>query len=96
MKARRFAEDPEFLEKVSMLSGLLVPYGLVPDSAVIDEGYNMTLSFGDTKILLGTDLFLEEKIARLDAILPDIQGTTGILHMEDYTEGSKDIIFETL
>ena len=66
-----FAEDPEFLEKVSMLSGLLVPYGLVPDSAVIDEGYNMTLSFGDTKILLGTDLFLEEKIARLDAILPD-------------------------
>jgi len=90
-----FEEEPEFLAVVSVLSGLLLQYELVPDYVIIDEENNITLVFGDTKILLGQDLFLEEKIARADAILPDIQGTTGILHMEDYTEASKDIIFET-
>ena len=91
-----YEEEPEFLKEISVLSGLLLEADMAPDYVTIDEEKGITLVFGDTKIILGNDLFLEEKVARAAAILPDIQNTTGILHMEDYSENSKDIIFEQL
>ena len=38
--------------------------------------------------------YLEEKIMRLPHILPYLDGQTGILHLEDWTEDNTDIVFE--
>lgn len=89
-----FAENEKLLSEVSVLSQLLLSYGLVPDRVLIDEENNMTLIFGNIQINLGDDSFLEEKTARADAIYADIKDGSGILHLEDYSETSKDIIFE--
>ena len=91
-----FAENEELLSEVSVLSLLLLQYGLYPDRVKIDDENNMILVFNGLLVNLGSDIFLEEKMARVDAIYEDVKDSTGILHLEDYSESRRDIIFETL
>ncbi len=89
-----FGENEELLTEVSILSVLLLQYDLTPDKVMIGEDNSMTLIFGNLEFNLGSDAFLEEKMARAAAIYADVKGSTGILHLEDYSESQKDIIFE--
>ena len=43
---------------------------------------------------LGEAKYLNDKIVRLVEILPKLDGMTGVLHIEDYSEKNTDIIFE--
>ena len=43
---------------------------------------------------MGKDSFLEDKMARVIAILPQIQGKKGTLHAENITDSMKNITFE--
>lgn len=45
-------------------------------------------------VKLGKDKYLEDKMSRMVAILPQITGEKGILHMENITESSKTVTFE--
>lgn len=47
-----------------------------------DSSYSISLIYGDITVQLGKDADLEEKMNRVIAILPKIQGKKGILHME--------------
>ena len=57
------------------------------------QGYNLTLYYGDIRVTLGPDTLLEEKITRVAAILPKISGKSGVLHLEDYSKDTVNIIF---
>ena len=41
------------------------------------------------------DEYLEEKMRRLAAILPHLEGMSGTLHLETYDENTENIIFDT-
>lgn len=45
-------------------------------------------------INFGSSANTDAKILRLKYILPQLQGMSGTLHLEDWTEGNRDIVFE--
>ena len=53
----------------------------------------MTLYFEDIRVRLGDISNIDDKIVKLKAILPELDGHKGILRMENYNENSKNITF---
>mgnify|MGYP001658387428 FL=1 len=70
------------------LSTIFQKSSIVPDHIQFDETYAITLIYGDITVKLGKDESLEEKMNRVLAILPDISGKKGILHMESVSTDS--------
>lgn len=66
----------------------------VPDHILFDESYDISLVYGDITVELGKDVYLEDKMARVIAILPKLTGEKGILHLESVTDNNKIITFE--
>ena len=52
------------------------------------------VAYGGIVINVGDKSYLEEKIMRLPHILPNIEGQSGILHLENWTPDNTDIVFE--
>ncbi|MCF0133651.1 MAG: cell division septal protein [Blautia sp.] len=67
---------------------------LVPDHIQFDDNSQISLLYGDITVMLGKDEFLEDKMARVIAILPKISGKKGILHAESVSDNLKNITFE--
>ena len=59
-----------------------------------DSFYNVTLYFGDVRVIVGEDTDLDQVIMHLTGILPHLEGKSGVLHMETFSESSKDVTFE--
>lgn len=72
---------------------LLGSQQLIPDSVTFDENSNMTLTFASIEVKLGQDEYLEEKIANLVQIYPDIAASSGTLNMEGFTGKNEAITF---
>ncbi len=66
----------------------------LPDYVRFDDKNQVDLVYGDVTVSLGKNENLEDKIARVLAILPLIEDKEGILHVESVTENSKLITFE--
>ncbi len=66
----------------------------IPDHIQFDSSYRISLIYGDITVQLGRDEYLEDKMARVIAILPKLQGQKGILHLETVTDNVKTITFE--
>lgn len=64
------------------LSTIFKKSDLIPDHINFSDTYEISLEYGDITVKLGKDENLEEKMSRVIAILPQIQGLKGILHME--------------
>ena len=67
---------------------------LQPDYIQLEDDSTIDLIYGDITVKLGKDKYLEDKMSRMVAILPQITGEKGILHMENITESSKTVTFE--
>lgn len=76
------------------LSTFFAKNDMIPDHIQFDEDYSISLLYGDITVRLGKDKYLEDKMSRAAAILPQIAGEKGILHMENITENSKTVTFE--
>lgn len=76
------------------LSTIFAKSDLQPDYIQLEEDYTIDLIYGDITVKLGKDKYLEDKMARAIAILPQITGEKGILHVENITESSKTVTFE--
>ncbi len=75
------------------MTQLLKKYELQADRIYFDSSYRMTIYFDDVKVALGESDNLDEKMMQLKHILPELAGKSGILHMENYAEGSKNTTF---
>lgn len=64
------------------LSTIFQKNDMIPDHIQFDSSYSISLIYGDITVQLGKDENLEEKMNRVIAIMPKIQGKKGILHME--------------
>ncbi len=75
------------------LTQLLDKYDLSPETIYLQDE-TILLSYGDIQVDLGDDTQLNEKILRLQQILPELAGMTGTLHLDNWSESSSDIHFK--
>ncbi len=76
------------------LSTIFAKNDMIPDHIMLDDSYELSLLYGDMTVKLGKDHYLEDKMNRTIAILPQITGQKGILHMENVSRNSKTVTFE--
>lgn len=76
------------------LSTIFAKNDKVPDHISFDDNYEISLMYGDVTVQLGKDEYLEDKMTRAIAILPQLEGQKGILHMENISRNSKMVTFE--
>ena len=87
-------EDPTVFNTILALTRMIDKYEIQPDYVEFAEDQSMTLYYGNVRISLGTDSNLEEKMTRVAAILPKLTGKSGVLHLEDFTDDTQNIIFD--
>ena len=51
------------------------------------------MSWARFKVLLGKDIYMEEKISELNDLLSKLEGLSGTLHLEEYDSTKDSIIF---
>jgi cell division protein FtsQ len=86
-------ENSSILRTLLNVTQLLKKYDRVPDVILVD-GSGVLLSYGDIQVNVGSGTSLNEKILRMDQIFPQLEGLTGTLHLETWTENSTDIYFK--
>lgn len=82
------------LRQMLTLTLALKREGVEPDGIHFGLEQSPVLFYGDTEVWLGSNELLTQKVLRLKEILPTINGIPGVLHMENWTEESANIIFE--
>lgn len=88
-------ENKDIFQKVLNMTNLLQKHGITASKIQFDQSLAMTLHFDNVRVLLGDESEIDEKIMRLAAILPSLQGKSGVLHMETYAPNAKDVTFES-
>lgn len=86
--------DNQKLRELLTLTQALKREKLDPDIIHFGLKQSPVLSYGNTEVWLGSIELLTQKVLRMKEILPSLEGMAGILHMEDWTEESANIIFE--
>lgn len=86
-------EEAEVFPMIKNLVSQLKKNSLAPNRILINDKNELEVFFGNINVKLGTDASLENKISRLMAILPSIEGKSGILYMEDVDENTDKVSF---
>lgn len=89
-------KDPEIFNTILSITQLLTKYDLDPDEIRFGSTNELYLQMKDVRVALGTGDHLDEKIARLKQLEPDLEDKSGTLHMENYTDESTHISLEAL
>lgn len=87
-------ERPEVFDEVLNITQQLARYSMSADRIYFDPEYQVTLMFGEAKVALGDDQYIDEKIMKLQYILPELIGKSGTLDMREYSEDTKSYSFE--
>lgn len=87
-------EDEGIFKDILSITQLVNKYNLSVDRIYFGSDDSLTLYFEGIKASLGTGENLDEKVMRLQDVLPSLEGKTGTLKMENYTEETKNISFE--
>lgn len=87
-------EDEGIFKDILSITQLVNKYDLSVDRIYFGSDDSLTLYFEGIKASLGTGENLDEKVMRLQDVLPSLKGKTGTLKMENYTEETKNISFE--
>ena len=84
----------DVLKDLLSLTQTLKKYEAVPDNIIYGADGTYTLEYGSVRVLLGKAGDFSEKILRMTYILPKLEGMSGTLHLENWTETATDITFE--
>ena len=87
-------ERSEIFQEILELTQLLDKYEIIADKIYFDTDNNVTLYFGDARVLIGSKSHIDEKIMQLSVIVPSIQGKAGVLDMREYETGTTTLTFE--
>ena len=78
------AKNEAIFAKILSITQLLTKYNIPTDKIYFDNNESITLYYGDVRIFIGTDAYIDEKINELSLLLPKLNGYSGVLHMENY------------
>lgn len=87
-------ENQTIFRDILSMTQILSKYGISADRIYFDKSYEMTLYFGDVRARLGSDDNIEEKVSRLQQILPAAEGKKGVFRLENYTGSGDNVSFE--
>ncbi len=87
-------ENPEVFSSILSITQLVNKYSLLVDRIYFGSDGSVTLYFGNVKASLGVGDNLDEKIMELQYMIPKLEGKSGTLRMENYTEETHNISFE--
>ena len=87
-------KNEKILKNLLTLTRALKKEEIPPEKICFHADGDMSLYYGQIEVLLGDSESLTQKIQRLPYILPQLSGKTGVLHVENWTENTTDIIFD--
>lgn len=87
-------EDNVIFESILSITQLVNKYELSLDRIYFASDGTITLYFNDVRVALGAGKDLDEKVMKLQYILPKLEGQSGVLRMENYTEDTQNVSFE--
>ncbi len=86
-------DDKQLTFMLNLLKAL-DKYDIAVSSLAFDEKGDISVAYANILISVGDSSYLEEKIMRLPQILPNLEGQTGTLHLENFSSENTDIVFE--
>ncbi len=86
-------EKEETFSLILSLTKMLKKNELEVDKIEFDDDLNITLHIYDIKVVLGQDEYLDEKITKVQDLLPTISEYAGTLNMVDFKEGTDNFWF---
>lgn len=89
-------KDASVFGTILDITQLLTKYELNPDEIRFGSTGDLYLQMDGVRVALGEGEHLDEKVARLKQLEPDLKDKTGTLHMESYTDESTHISLETI
>lgn len=87
-------ENDAIFQEILNITNLLNKHGLSATKIQFDSLYDVSLHFGKVRVIMGEDADMDQIIMHLTGILPHLEGKSGVLHMENFSEANKDITFE--
>ncbi|SFP97344.1 cell division protein FtsQ [Lachnospiraceae bacterium XBB1006] len=87
-------ENPATFKHLLSLTNTLEKYHRLPAKLGVQTGNAFTLYYGDITVNFGDASNLNEKMVRMDQILPQLEGMKGTLHMEEWRNEDSDITFQ--
>lgn len=87
-------ENQDIFREILSITQILSKYGLSADKIYFDDTGEMTLYFGDVRARLGSEDNMEEKVARLQQLLPSAEGKKGVFRLENYFGSGENVSFE--
>lgn len=87
-------DSPDIFSDILDITKLLNKYDIRADRIAFDKARHKTLWFGNARVSLGSNENIGEKILKLKSILPELEGKSGLLRMDNYSEEVKNITFE--
>lgn len=87
-------EQEGVLKNLLNLTQILKKYDLLPQEIHYDEKLEPTLTYYGSKVVIGSDEYLSQKIVRLAEILPQLSGLYGTLYLDTWTPNTTDIVYK--
>ena len=87
-------ENPDIFSEILNITQQLERYSMAADRIYFDSDYRVTLLFGEARVALGDSQYIDEKIMKLQYILPELAGKKGTLDMREYSDDTKSYSFE--
>lgn len=87
-------EDADVFGKILTITKTLTKYSLSADRIYFNAQKEVTLYFGNIKVIFGDDGLLDEKIMLLQSLLPQLEGKSGTLNLQNYDKNTSSIPFK--
>ncbi|MBE5852358.1 MAG: FtsQ-type POTRA domain-containing protein [Lachnospiraceae bacterium] len=88
-------EEEGIFAEILDISQSLNKYELTADKIYFDDKYDVTLYFEDVRVKIGDGNNIDEKFSKMKSILPRLEGKSGVLEMENYSEDTKTVSFHS-
>lgn len=87
-------ENRNVFQDILNITHMLSKYSLSVDKIYFSPDYQVTLIFGNVQIAMGDSSDLDEKISKVQYLLPSLEGKEGVVDMREYTEETDKISFK--
>lgn len=86
--------DEGIFKTLQDVTQYLDKYSIKPEAIVVDDSSKIDLLLGEVTVKLGSnDHNMSSKIYELSCMKEHLEGRKGVLHLEDYVDGTENITF---